>query len=50
METVTSLMNYTLDGINGGLDVAEGRLSELEDREIEVSQDETWRGRNEQRQ
>lgn len=45
METITSQMNYIPDGINGGLDIAEGRLSELEDREIEISQGETRRGK-----
>lgn len=45
METITSQMNYIPDGIHGGLDIAEGRLSELEVREIEISQGETWRGK-----
>lgn len=46
METITFQMTYTLAGrLNGGLDVAERKKGELEDRETGISRNEPQRGR-----
>lgn len=43
MKTKKSEMKNTLDAINSRQDLAEGKLSELENKEIEAVQDEVWR-------
>lgn len=43
MKTKKSEMKNTLDAINSRQDLAEGKLSELENKEIEAVQDEVRR-------